>query len=61
MLTDDQKEVVIEEFTKENMTSYTYADSRVQLDAAAADEVRIKAISEVSGVFYTLPQYLTLS
>lgn len=53
--------LLIEEFTKENMTSYTYADSRVQLDAAAADEVRIKAISEVSGVFYTLPQYLTLS
>ena len=39
--------VLIEEFTQENMSSYTLADSRSQLDAAAADELRIKANVEV--------------
>lgn len=53
--------LLIEEFTRENMANYTYADSRVQLDAAAADDVRIKANSEVSGVCCILPPYLPLS
>ena len=40
--------ILIEEFTRENMNPFIAADCRPQLDAAAADKVRIQANIEVS-------------